>query len=135
LRKKKEKLVKELDLSERDLKSKKEDVSDINQKWLDSKNEIVQLKGEISNLCSEREKSVEEASLLREELKRKKEELEKSGQVLVNTKQELSDLQGNFNKVQSEKTKIENERMTPERQNYLLQEQENLKKRIRDREK
>jgi len=114
-------------LSEEDLKKKKEDVDRINQKLLDSERNVTQLQEKVNNLQSEKENNVKEISSLKEELQRKEQEIEKINQTLTEAKKELSDLQVKFSEIQFEKTKIENERMTPERQRHLLQEQDSLK--------
>jgi DNA repair exonuclease SbcCD ATPase subunit len=116
-----------LNLSEEDLKKKKEDVDKANQKFSDSEKLVSQLREQINNLQSEKEKNVKEISSLKVELQNKGKDVENANQVLASTKKELSDLQVKFSEIQFEKTKIENERMTPERQKHLLQEQENLK--------
>ncbi|MDR1670263.1 MAG: hypothetical protein LBR43_00870 [Spiroplasmataceae bacterium] len=126
----KNKLIEKLSLSEEDLKKKKEDVGKVNQKWLDSERSISNLQEKLNNLQSEKESSIEEINFLKEDLKRKLKDVENSNQNLIVAKEEFSSLQVKFSEIQFEKIKIENERMTPERQKYLLQEKEDLQKEL-----
>ncbi|CAI2191808.1 5159_t:CDS:2 [Funneliformis geosporum] len=93
-------------------------------------NEISEIVPFIRDTYKEKEKTLERKNIVEKELEEKNSTIQGINQERFDTKKELADLKIKFDSLQFEKTKLENERITPEKHQELLDIQKGLEKNL-----
>jgi hypothetical protein len=93
-------------------------------------NEISEIVPFIRDTYKEKEKTLERKNIVEKELEEKNSTIQGINQERFDTKKELADLKIKFDSLQFEKTKLENERITPEKHQELLDIQKELEKNL-----